>query len=96
MNYTKKIEKLRKRIEELEKENAQLREGYEQCEKTKDKYILYTKLANDKMQEYNDLIIELNEDRKRYKEMMNTLKSSIGKTKQTYKKKFNNIKENIK
>lgn len=96
MNYVKKIERLNKRIERLEEENRQLKEGYDACDRAKAKYELFTRLADEKQNEYIKLLNDLTEQKNKYKELINYLRFSIKKNKNTYQKAFSDIKSNIK
>lgn len=96
MNYEKKIERLNKRIEKLEKENKELKEGYAACDRAKAKYELYTRLASEKQNEYIGLLSDLTKQKQKYKELISSLRSTIKKNKNTYQKAFSDIKNEIK
>ena len=96
MNPFKKIEKLEKKIEKLESENNNLRFLIKDCEKIQKECELKTHLANQKQLEYEGAIIELNKQKREYVKLLNALKFATKNVGTTYKKAFNDIKEDLK
>ena len=96
MNPYKKIERLQKRVDALEKENDQLRWAIKDNEKLKEQCEVRMLAANKKELEYYKLIADLEQDRLRYKKLINTMKGTVKGVNSTYKKAFNNIKKDFK
>lgn len=96
MNPYKKVEKLEKKVEKLEAENNNLRWLIKDCEKIQQECELKTMLANKKQQEYEKAITELSKQRQEYTKLINALKLATKNVGSTYKKAFNDIKDDLK
>ena len=96
MNPYKKIEKLENKIQKLETKNNNLRWLIKDCEKIQRDCEFKVALANKKQLEYEKAIVELNNERKEYQKLMNVLKLTTKNVNSTYKKAFNDIKQDLK
>ncbi len=95
MNPYKKIEKLENKVKKLETENDNLRWLVRDCENIQQECELKVALANKKQQEYEKAIVEINKQRREYTKLMNALKTATKNVSSTYKKAFNDIKEDL-
>lgn len=95
MNPYKKIEKLNKKIETLQADKDNLMYQFKEAERIKRECELRTKLAEEKELEYGRLITELKKEKLEYTSLNSELQLVIKNVKSTYKKSFNDIKQEL-
>lgn len=95
MNPYKRILRLEKRIKNLETENMNLRHINENANKIQSECEIKIRLANEKENKYNKLIIELQQEQQKYKKLIHKMKFMISKIGNTYKNAFDNVKKDF-
>lgn len=96
MNVYKKLERLERQNEELRKENEKLRWGIKDTEAMKEKAEAMMNAANQKEQEFNKLIMDLEKAKKEYKEMINAMRFKIVGAEKKYKEAYKKAKKDTK
>ena len=95
MNPFKQIQKLERKVETLQADNANLRFHIDSSEKLKRECELKIKLAEEKELEYQKLIMELQSEHNKYVSLNHKLELVIKKVKSTYKKAFTDIRKDF-
>ena len=95
LNYIRKIDKLNKRIKVLEEENKRLEAIIKDIDRVKQKCEFQTKLAEQKEQEFQKLIIELEDEKEKYRTLIQKIRIAKKKIEGDYDKAVKTIKKNI-
>lgn len=100
MNYIKKVERQRKRINALEEEvkrlQAIIKETTKETERIKQRCEFQIKLAEEKEKKFQELIIELEKEKQLYHILLEKLKIVLKKNNGVYKKAVKDINNNLK
>ena len=95
MNPIKKISRLEKKIEDLEREIIFLKQSNQDVERLKNEYVTKLKLSDQRELEYNMAIEQVKKERELYRKALKKLDFIISKINRNNKKALKEIKNDM-